>query len=311
MVRTNKNVTPQIWIGALAAAVVGIGLLAVFAPVTRLTWVHTVAIVLGFGLAGVCVGWLGWRQANSQTAVALISLIVSLTSFLLVVNVLPDIAGYLIWDDDRLGYGAAVFLWLLLVVVLGLVGTAVASPNGQSIWRKLNWRLLILALMLITFFGPWGYDLLNIPGEFDCEWPTFRVAEEFCGYPFPGFIAIGSAPFVGLSVVAEIVQGEALPSLLNRFGVLFALLVPLPLLAAIFRRRTVQPPQPWVISMKIWGLAFIGGTGFLIWYASLRPGPLPFQVWGIWAYVLLAILALLSEAVLLVLANASRKKHGD
>lgn len=302
MIWTNINVIPQLRTGALVGAVVGIGLMAVFAPVTRLAWVHIVAIVVGFALGGVYVGWLGWRRGNSQTAVALISLIVPLASFLLVVNVLPDIVGYLIWDDEVLGYGTAVLLWLVLIVVLGMVGTAVASPGSQSIWRKVDWRVIILALMLVSYFGPWGYDLLNIPSEFGCSWPTFHVAEDFCGYPIPGFLAIVTSPFVLWSTPLEL-SGEAAGSLLAaRAGVFFSWFTLLPILAALFWRAPNTQP---LVPVKIWGLAVVGSVGFLLWYSSLRSALLPSQAWRIWSMVLFASLALLIEGSLWVFRRGS------
>lgn len=302
MIWTNINVIPQLRTGALAGAVVGIGLMAVFAPVTRLAWLHIVTIVLGFALAGVCVGWLGWRQANSQTAVALISLTVPLMSFLLVVNALPDITGYLIWDDQVLGYGTAVLLWLVLIVVLGMVGTAVASPNGQSIWRKVDWRVIILALMLVSYFSPWGYDLLNIPSEFGCSWPAFRVAEDFCGYPIPGFLAIVTSPYILWLTLQELSGGAAGSLLAARAGVFFSWLTLLPILAALFRRAPNTRP---LVPVKIWSLAFIGSVGFLLWYSSLRSVLLPIQAWGIWSMVLLVSLALFIEGSLRVFKRAA------
>ncbi|MBK8901742.1 MAG: hypothetical protein IPM53_11200 [Anaerolineaceae bacterium] len=257
--------------------------MAVFAPVNRLAWMHIFTIAVGFALAGVGVGWLGWRRANSHTAVALISLIVPLTSFLLVVNALPDITGYLIWDDEVMGYGTAVLLWLVLIVVLGTVGTAVASPNGQSIWRKLNWRVVILALMLVSYFGPWGYDLLHVPSEFGCSWPTFRVAEDFCGYPIPGFLAIVTSPSILWLTLQELSGGADGSLLAARAGVLFSWLTLLPILAALFRRAPNTQP---LVPIKIWSLALIGSVGFLLWYSSGRSVLLPIQAWGIWSMVL-------------------------
>jgi hypothetical protein len=184
------------------------------------------------------------------------------------------------------------------------------TQDSLPVRYKLNWRLLILALMLFSFLGPWGYDLLSVPGQFACEWPAFRVRDDFCGYPIPGIIFIVNNPLLLWTTLQEMFNEAAFrPYLISRFGILLSLLTSIPILAALFRRQTLKQPM---FSIIVWGVALIGGGGFLLGYSSLRFAVLPIQAWGIWSYVWLAAIALLGEGLPLVFqrdrSSANRQK---
>ncbi|MCA9978826.1 MAG: hypothetical protein KC413_23865 [Anaerolineales bacterium] len=162
------------------------------------------------------------------------------------------------------------------------------------------WRIIILVLLAITFIGPWGYDLLDVPAPYDCSGSSFRVNDDFCGMPLPGVWAVLTS--FGL-VFVTLLQGDSSATfsiLLIRvlFG-LFILVTPLPIFSSLFLLAPGENPWRVVRHVKVWVLAVVGGMDGFLGFSLMRGLP-PLPVWGLWAYVVLAPLALLMEVVLLV-----------
>lgn len=157
-----------------------------------------------------------------------------------------------------------------------------------------GWRTVILILLVITFIGPWGYDRIFVPAQYECTPPNFRLEGDFCGMPLPGVWAV----MVGFGVIFSTLAGDAdatFAVLLSRilFG-LFALLTPLPIFSSVFLLSSGEQSWPQVRHLKVWGVSAIAGVGLFLWFILL-PGQLSFHLWGAWAYWVLTIAALLLE----------------
>ncbi len=168
------------------------------------------------------------------------------------------------------------------------------------LWFKQNarrWRMLILVLLAITFIGPWGYDRINVPAQYPCSLPNIRLEGDFCGLPLPGFWAVGVGFGAFFNTLATLFGNTSEASFVLLMRALFSisiLLTPLPIFSSLFLLALGNHSWPQGHHIKIWGLAATGGLGFFLW-VSLLQGLIPLQLWGIWAYVVLALVALLLE----------------
>jgi len=170
-----------------------------------------------------------------------------------------------------------------------------------------NWRIALLVLMIVAFMGPWAFDLINVPSEYECSAPFVRLEGDFCGVPLPGieiffwissgFISIG----IGL-VTGEFVFFERIRELLIGL-LLFLPLLPIFSTLLLILRGDHQRRQ--VFTIIAWILA-IGGGLFLGISNSIYPR-LFWAVWGIWLYIGLAISALILE-IIVILSIRSRKR---
>jgi len=160
------------------------------------------------------------------------------------------------------------------------------------------WLMVFLTLLLIAFIGPWGFDRILVPAQYDCSWPNFRLHGDFCGVPLSGMSAIATGIGVITNTVSRMVSGATIHTNLARnpwslFIILTQLPVfsTLPLLLGGRRRRRL-------FHAAVWGMALVGGSGFLLWFSLMRGLP-PIQLWGLWVYIVLAPSALILEMVLL------------
>ena len=172
-----------------------------------------------------------------------------------------------------------------------------------------RWRIVILVLLVITFIGPWGYDLINVPAQYECTPPNFRLEGDYCGMPLPGLWAVAVSFGVIFTVFTE-KENVTFATLLMRalFGLLI-LLTPLPVFSSLFRLSPGEPSWPQGRHVKVWGLAAAGGLGFFLWFSLLRGLP-SFHVWGLWMYVVLAPLALILEIALLAHERKTGLREG-
>jgi hypothetical protein len=172
-----------------------------------------------------------------------------------------------------------------------------------------NWRIALLVVMVVAFMGPWGFDLINVPAEYECSAPNFRIEGDFCGMPISGirgYLGI-SGGFISISVsllTGEFVFPERMYELLIIWLFLFPLLPIISTLLLILRgnNRRLQ-----VFTIFAWVLAIGGGLFFrLIRYPKLFLG-----VWGIWLYIGLAASALILEIIVLVRKKDSGQRKSE
>ena len=158
--------------------------------------------------------------------------------------------------------------------------------------HKRNWRTAVLILLLISLTGPWAFDLINVPAEYTCSPPNYRLEGDFCGVPLAGlwiFIAI-IGNFV--SIIAKLITGAITFNSLTReliFSMLYLfLIVPFftTLLLILGKDR-----QFWLQKLFLGLAATIG----LIFWGLSNFSVLRLTLWGFWLYVVVAVIALLME----------------
>lgn len=171
---------------------------------------------------------------------------------------------------------------------------------------KSVWRIAILYVLLIAFIGPWGFDRIHVPSQYECTFPTFRLEGDFCGTPLSGMRAFA----VGLRLVADALDGVRsgvtfAPDLYRNLWGLFILLAPLPAISTTLLFLPGQGRWRQFLQVGIWALAVAGGFGFLfLWHRSM-PGWPPIQMLGLWIYLAAAPLALILEGRLLCLRRGA------
>lgn len=129
------KILPKWLIGFGAGALVGLGLVLVYAPVIDLRWPAALAVSNTFALAGLVVGWLGRRRSCSRMQVALLGFIVPLTSFLVVITSPLLSLVFRHAASELWGWVTAVLFWVLLNVILGWLATAALT------WRRRSGKL--------------------------------------------------------------------------------------------------------------------------------------------------------------------------
>lgn len=168
------------------------------------------------------------------------------------------------------------------------------------------WRIIILAIVLITFIGPWGYDLINVPAQYECAFPNFRLEGDFCGVPLSGITVFVPGLRLVLDAVVRLVQGASPdPILARNLWSLFLILIVLPVFTIPILIMAGERLGRQSIHAVIWGLASAGGLGLFLLLSSLR-GLLPLRLWGMWAYIALVVSALMLETAVQV----SRRRPG-
>jgi hypothetical protein len=167
--------------------------------------------------------------------------------------------------------------------------------------RKRFWRAASLALLILALLGPWGYDRINVPAEYTCNPPSFRLEGDFCGTPLSGAWIVFWFP---LGFVADLVSLSAgkvsFVVKVQQFLITLLLIFPwLPLLStplAIWRKDSRRLNM---FQLKAWALATILGL-FLVVSTPQR------LLWGAWAYAGLTPVVVIME----LLAFSAERKAG-
>lgn len=159
-------------------------------------------------------------------------------------------------------------------------------------------RVMILALLSLALTGPWLFDLINVPSQYDCHAPNVRLYGDFCGVPMSGIKFLSWIVFGFIYASKELGSGsmvfvdwgrEFLLSLL-----LFLILLPFfstLILILSGDRRGLQ-----VFSVVAWGLAL----GLCLLLSISNYPELFWALWGIWLYIGVAAGALILELLVFV-----------
>ena len=166
------------------------------------------------------------------------------------------------------------------------------EPEGQR-----RWRIALLIAMMVAFLGPWIFDLINVPSEYECS-PNIRLYGDFCGMPLPGFWVMLWTGFNFTSSVIGLLTGEFVFS--DRIHeLLISPLLLLPLLPVfstllLILRGNTQRRQ--VFAMVSWGLATVACL-----FISFQINPRQLLAsWGLWLYILLGLCALILDVLFLI-----------
>ena len=130
--------------------------------------------------------------------------------------------------------------------------------------RKI-FRVIILALLVVAIMGPWLFDVIYVPAEYECHAPYIRLKEDLCGIPLSGIrFLLWMVP--GFVYTAEHwLRGQYLfPIGAASSFLLFLILLPFfsTLLLILRERRSLQ-----IFNVVAWGLAL--GLCLLIWVNEL------------------------------------------
>jgi hypothetical protein len=163
------------------------------------------------------------------------------------------------------------------------------------------WRLAALALLLAALLGPWMYDRVNVPAQYDCS-PYIRLEGEFCGFPMSGLRLISWVVVGVISNLMELlrVSGDIYFSFLSLLSlclyILSVLLIELPIFSTLLLILCGDRLALKIFQVAAWILA--GGIALFI---GLHAYPAQFQhYWGVWLYILTASSALVIELLMLL-----------
>lgn len=165
-------------------------------------------------------------------------------------------------------------------------------------WLKTHPRLwggIGLALLALALLGPWYFDVIHVPAEYECQAPFVRLDGDFCGQPSQMVVFIGSmiasyGQFIsGLAAGAD---NASFPGLVEILYSLLLVLLFLPLWFAISLILQEQTRRGQVFRLVV--LILTGGFSLLI---ALNSHPhLFWHVWGVWLYLILVVGGLVLEA---------------
>ncbi len=165
--------------------------------------------------------------------------------------------------------------------------------------HKRIWRIIILVLFLIAFMGPWTFEQINVPAQYECSAPFIRLEGDFCGEPLSGMWILAAVIGFIINTVVMIVTGATRHNLTREFLMsLFLILLLLPVFSTLFLILAEEKPRRQILPIVVWTLAIVSGLWFLL--SSLTSGASPIQQWGIWVYIVLATTALTLEVATLV-----------
>lgn len=151
-----------------------------------------------------------------------------------------------------------------------------------------------LVLLILSLFGPWGYDRINVPAQYTCEPPHVRLYGDFCGLPLSAMWIITTAGSELGWLVKGLLTGTAQridlrAALFFAASVLVILAPPGGLLVRLVRR---DARRSWLLVFA--SLAALALAGFLI---SQQQVSSPLLLWGVWLYAIMALLLLVTQVI--------------
>lgn len=165
----------------------------------------------------------------------------------------------------------------------------------------------ILILIVASLAGPWMYDVIFVPVQYECGEPFVRLTHEFCGVPMSGmqFFEWFAGGF--FSIIAVLVKGTFTGSFRELIAGL-AILPLLPFFTTILLFWKKESSRIRTINLITWMLALV--LTLIVFLVQIRDGS--FRLWGLWLYILVAAGAVTFE--LLMRKNSSTTinshKHG-
>lgn len=156
-----------------------------------------------------------------------------------------------------------------------------------------GWRAVLVGLAVLSLFGSWTFDVIHVPAEFECSAPFVRLEGDFCGQPATGIRTILWLAGGLVSVAGRLIGGDAAPTELL-FVIIFLLpFMPVVMgLVAIVRRS--ERGSGWLLAGWLAGAA----ASFLL---LSRSGSMRVpHAWGVWLYLIVALVAATAEAIALL-----------
>jgi hypothetical protein len=151
-------------------------------------------------------------------------------------------------------------------------------------------RTLVLTLLIISMLGPWTFDLINVPAQYECDTPFVRLYGDFCGYPLSGFGTVKWATSGFFYILGTLIQGNFKARLSELMILLCALIVVLPFFSVVIVLMYRNSRRLRASNVIVWGLACLPTLTLFILQATRAQSVQFFHLlWGLWLYILLAI----------------------
>jgi hypothetical protein len=159
-------------------------------------------------------------------------------------------------------------------------------------WRVV--RLAGIALVVLALAGPWWYDKIYVPAEYECHRPNIRLEGDFYGVPIAGFWQITKLVNMVPMLVQHTYPGSIGAREIGGLLLWFALTLVLigPVISMLLRLKRRQTRWLWLhISSLILVIAMVS-------YALLNLSAYhPILIWGLWLYACSVFLILVEALV--------------
>jgi len=178
----------------------------------------------------------------------------------------------------------------------------------QILERKQTLRIASLLLLYLAMFGPWVYDRINVPAEYSCNFPNFRLEGDYCGVPLSGISTLFLV-LEGLgSLWRQYLAGSAVfPDRVRELLFMISfILLPLPsfsTLLVLFKRKS-RGLQ--IFQLGMWALGTALGLFWFVVVFSFSSLQM-WRLWGLWSYLVAAIGMLVLESFILKLKKTSHE----
>ena len=159
-------------------------------------------------------------------------------------------------------------------------------------------RAGVLIVFVIALLGPWTFDQINVPAEFDCSAPFIRLNDDFCGMPMSGvqllWLWVGGFFYMLLELITGGFTGQG-----SEFFFGLSILPLIPFFTTLLLLWKKDARQFRIVHLVAWVLALI--VALVIFIPQIND-PIA-RLWGLWLYILLAVSAIVIE--ILVAKNTS------
>ncbi|MBV6403099.1 MAG: hypothetical protein CNIPEHKO_03427 [Anaerolineales bacterium] len=147
-----------------------------------------------------------------------------------------------------------------------------------------------LILFVLALLGPWTFDVINVPAEYECSAPFIRLNGDFCGMPMSGFqffgLWVGGFFFMLFELIAGEFTGHALEFLMG-LSILFLI----PFFTTLFLLWKKDARRFRTIHLIACVLALILA---LVFFIDQINDPI-IRLWGLWLYILMAVSVIVIE----------------
>lgn len=153
-------------------------------------------------------------------------------------------------------------------------------------------RSAMVLMAVLSLAGPWAFDRVMVPAQYECSSPFIRLDDDFCGLPLSGFRAFVWLIAGTLHSVIGYLDGavDLLEAIRSVSISALAIIVLAPIfieLASSLSRRGTKHTGPLVAA---WALA----VSLVALYGAAYPVVYSAQ-WGTWLYVSIGAVALAVE----------------
>jgi hypothetical protein len=160
--------------------------------------------------------------------------------------------------------------------------------------HRVTIRGILLALLIAGIAGPWVFDEINVPAEYTCHPPNYRLYGDFCGVPLSGAYVAWAFLSEWLRTYEMITSGgvDVLGAVIFRW---LGLVIFLPFAGAVL--LFLRPHCRRASLFQAVACLLAAGLGILV-LANGHPSLL-FVTWGVWVYALAAMGTAALETLLL------------